>query len=340
LSAVPRCVAAVVLPSKRSGDGEVGRWRRGWAVRPGAAGGSRMRLRPGRVAQRESARFTRERSLVRNQPRPSFENAVRQRRPGPPRRRHRRRRRRRCSAPRGRAPCSSRSGVRPVRTTSAPSLRARRAVSSPMPALPPMTTTVWPSSCGSRATETLVVTVVMLPPAVPGRVQVLSPLVRSRPLTHGSVPWLGGLERSVAECRWRSRSRLTGVVRLGRKGTGPSRDRPRRTVPRGSRSGRAQSRPAEGPDSSAAAGSTSLGTEMSSSERGCESVPRRAGRALRRFRRRTGRGAPAALMTTSDCARASSSRSGVITGPSSASSKPTASSSCAGSSDAAGRRRP
>ena len=36
-------------------------------------------------------------------------------------------------APTSRAACSSRSGLRPVRTTSAPSARARRAVSRPMP---------------------------------------------------------------------------------------------------------------------------------------------------------------------------------------------------------------
>ena len=41
-----------------------------------------------------------------------------------------------------------RSGLRAVRTTSAPWARARRAVSRPMPELPPITTTVWPSrSC-------------------------------------------------------------------------------------------------------------------------------------------------------------------------------------------------
>src|SRR5205085_2575591 len=46
--------------------------------------------------------------------------------------------------------CSRRDLSRPVRITSAPSARARRAVSSPMPALPPITTTVCPSSSGSR----------------------------------------------------------------------------------------------------------------------------------------------------------------------------------------------
>ena len=61
------------------------------------------------------------------------------------------RRRPPCSARRARSRrCCRRSGLRPVRMTSAPSARARRAVSSPMPALPPITTTVWPSSSGSR----------------------------------------------------------------------------------------------------------------------------------------------------------------------------------------------
>src|SRR5262249_40928950 len=54
--------------------------------------------------------------------------------------------------------------LRPVRMTLAPSARARRAVSSPMPALPPMTTTVWPSSSGSRWVDTAVIAVVMIPP--------------------------------------------------------------------------------------------------------------------------------------------------------------------------------
>ena len=50
-----------------------------------------------------------------------------------------------------RAARSSRSGSRAVRTTSAPSARARRAVSRPMPALPPITTTVCPSSSLARS---------------------------------------------------------------------------------------------------------------------------------------------------------------------------------------------
>jgi hypothetical protein len=53
-------------------------------------------------------------------------------------------------APTSSAASLRRSGFRAVRTTSAPSARARRAVSSPMPALPPITTTVCPSSSGSR----------------------------------------------------------------------------------------------------------------------------------------------------------------------------------------------
>src|ERR1700737_3102079 len=48
--------------------------------------------------------------------------------------------------------------------TSAPSARARRAVSSPMPALPPISTTVWPSNSGSRWMTTGVVVLVMIPP--------------------------------------------------------------------------------------------------------------------------------------------------------------------------------
>jgi hypothetical protein len=54
------------------------------------------------------------------------------------------------SAPTSAAACLSRSGLRPVRMTSAPSARARRAVSRPMPALPPIKTTVCPASSGSR----------------------------------------------------------------------------------------------------------------------------------------------------------------------------------------------
>ena len=70
----------------------------------------------------------------------------------PPAQPSRRRRTPRCSTRRPRRPRScSRSGSRPVRITSAPSARARRAVSSPMPALPPITTTVCPSSSGSRS---------------------------------------------------------------------------------------------------------------------------------------------------------------------------------------------
>src|SRR5262249_46384269 len=48
------------------------------------------------------------------------------------------------------AACWRRSAFRPVRITLAPSARARRAVSNPMPALPPITTTVCPRSSGSR----------------------------------------------------------------------------------------------------------------------------------------------------------------------------------------------
>src|SRR5215208_6995615 len=59
-------------------------------------------------------------------------------------------------APSSRAACSRRSGLRPARMTSAPSARARRAVSRPIPALPPMTTTICPSSSGSRWIEVTV----------------------------------------------------------------------------------------------------------------------------------------------------------------------------------------
>src|SRR5579862_103872 len=57
-----------------------------------------------------------------------------------------------------------RSGSRPVRITLAPSPRARRAVSSPMPALPPIKTTVCPASSGSRLIRVAVVAVLMIPP--------------------------------------------------------------------------------------------------------------------------------------------------------------------------------
>src|ERR1700689_485917 len=68
------------------------------------------------------------------------------------------------SAPTSSAACLSRSGLRPVRTTSAPSARARRAVSNPMPALPPITTTVCPASSGWCRTGTGRLALVMIPP--------------------------------------------------------------------------------------------------------------------------------------------------------------------------------
>jgi hypothetical protein len=49
-------------------------------------------------------------------------------------------------------------------TTNNPSARARRPVSSPMPALPPITTTVWPRSCGSRWMGEGALEVLMSPP--------------------------------------------------------------------------------------------------------------------------------------------------------------------------------
>jgi hypothetical protein len=56
--------------------------------------------------------------------------------------------------------------LRPVRMTLAPSARARRAVSNPIPALPPMTTTVCPSSSGSRRVDETGVEMVMNSPLV------------------------------------------------------------------------------------------------------------------------------------------------------------------------------
>jgi hypothetical protein len=55
--------------------------------------------------------------------------------------------------PSSRAACSRYSGLPPARTTSAPSDRARLAVSGPIPELPPITTTVCPASSGSRLTS-------------------------------------------------------------------------------------------------------------------------------------------------------------------------------------------
>src|SRR5262249_33338747 len=60
------------------------------------------------------------------------------------------------------AVCWRRSGLRPVRTTSAPSARARLAVSSPIPELPPITTTVCPRSWGSRRVGETVLALVMV----------------------------------------------------------------------------------------------------------------------------------------------------------------------------------
>ena len=68
------------------------------------------------------------------------------------------------SAPTSLAALCRRSGFLPVRITFAPSARARRAVSSPMPALPPITTTVCPRSSGSRRMGEALVSVLMIPP--------------------------------------------------------------------------------------------------------------------------------------------------------------------------------
>src|SRR5215470_19831592 len=65
-------------------------------------------------------------------------------------------------APSSSAACRRRSGSRPVRTTAAPSARARLAVSSPIPELPPITTTVCPRSWGSRTVGEAVLAVVMV----------------------------------------------------------------------------------------------------------------------------------------------------------------------------------
>src|SRR5438552_1600203 len=62
------------------------------------------------------------------------------------------------------AACWRRSAFRPVRITLAPSARARRAVSNPMPALPPITTTVCPRSSGSRCIGEGIVTVLIVSP--------------------------------------------------------------------------------------------------------------------------------------------------------------------------------
>src|ERR1700704_3235365 len=62
------------------------------------------------------------------------------------------------------AACWRRSAFRPVRITLAPSARARRAVSNPMPALPPITTTVCPRSSSSRCIGEGIATVLIVPP--------------------------------------------------------------------------------------------------------------------------------------------------------------------------------
>jgi hypothetical protein len=57
-------------------------------------------------------------------------------------------------APIAAAACCRRSGLRPVRMTSAPSAQARRAAASPMPALPPITAMACPARSGLRWLET------------------------------------------------------------------------------------------------------------------------------------------------------------------------------------------
>ena len=68
------------------------------------------------------------------------------------------------SAPSSLAARSRRSGVRAARISFAPSARASRAVSSPMPALPPITTTVCPRSPGSGWMGEVPVAMLMIPP--------------------------------------------------------------------------------------------------------------------------------------------------------------------------------
>src|SRR6516165_3526494 len=63
------------------------------------------------------------------------------------------------------APCS-RSGSRAVRMMSAPLARASRAVSSPMPELPPITRTVCPRGSRSRCADDELIEAVMVPPGV------------------------------------------------------------------------------------------------------------------------------------------------------------------------------
>jgi hypothetical protein len=59
----------------------------------------------------------------------------------------------RCGAQRAEPACRSFAELRPTGMTLAPWARARRAVSSPMPVLPPITTTVCPGKSGSRAVK-------------------------------------------------------------------------------------------------------------------------------------------------------------------------------------------
>ena len=66
-------------------------------------------------------------------------------------------------APTAAAACCRRSELRPVRMTSAPSARARRAAPSPMPALPPITAMACPARSGLRWLKPQVAALVMVP---------------------------------------------------------------------------------------------------------------------------------------------------------------------------------
>src|SRR5262249_50800894 len=117
------------------------------------------------------------------------------------------------SAPIAPAARSRRSRFRAVRISLAPSARARRAVSSPMPALPPITTTVCPRSWGSRGVgETVLAVVIASSGGRCGRrsltwrsfdaegapTRTASPGRNLEDLLHAAVGGGGGLLRTVA----------------------------------------------------------------------------------------------------------------------------------------------
>jgi hypothetical protein len=86
-----------------------------------------------------------------------------------------------------------------VRMTFAPSARARLAVSSPMPALPPIRTTVCPSSSASRRIADDVVDVLMTSARVTGEDEVTILGRRVTPEAGLVHPLVGGL--AVIELR-------------------------------------------------------------------------------------------------------------------------------------------